>query len=70
MTDLATLQAQRQKLAEVRAHGMRTVQYGDKKVEYRTDAEMRAALADLDRQIAQASGKRILQVRIASSKGL
>ncbi|GAA0599168.1 phage head-tail joining protein [Caenispirillum bisanense] len=70
MTDLATLQAQRQKLAEARATGMRTVQYGDKKVEYRTDAELRAALDDLDRQIAQASGKRVLRIRVASSKGL
>jgi hypothetical protein len=41
-----------------------------KRVTYGTDAEMAAALADLDRKIAAASGSHVAVVRIASSKGV
>jgi hypothetical protein len=36
---------------------------------YATDAEMAAALADLDRRIGATSAPRVSQVRISSSKG-
>jgi hypothetical protein len=41
-----------------------------KPITYATDAEMAAALADLDRKIAAAGGSRVFVVRIASSKGV
>lgn len=71
MADLAQLQAWKASLEEARYAGERTVEYGDKKVEYRTDAEMRTALADLNRQIDAASGaSRIALIRVSSSKGI
>ena len=50
--------------------GVRTVEYDGKRVTYASDAEMAAALADLDRKIAAAGGSRVSVVRIASSKGV
>ena len=49
---------------------MRPVGYDGKRVTYATDAEMAAALADLDRKIAATGQARVSVVRIASSKGL
>lgn len=69
MTALSDLIAWRDTLAAARAAGTRSVQAGDSRVEYKTDGEMAAALADLDRQISAARGQRITCVRIASSKG-
>jgi len=69
MADLAQLTAWRDALMAARYRGVRTVEYDGKRVTYATDGEMAAALADLNRQIAIASG-RITVVRIQSSKGL
>ena len=41
-----------------------------KEVEYRSDAELLAAIRDLERRIAAMGAKPITTVRIASSKGL
>lgn len=68
--DLATLTAQRAQLQALRAKGLRAVEYSDRRVEYRTDAEVAAALADIDRRIAALQGTRVNTVRIHSSKGL
>jgi len=70
MTDLAQLTAWREALMAARYRGVRTVEYDGKRVTYATDGEMAAALADLDRKIATASGSRVAVVRIASSKGV
>lgn len=71
MADLAQLIAWRDALQSARFRGTKVVETADKKVEYKSDSEMAAALADLERQINQAhSGSRITCVRIASSKGL
>jgi len=70
MTDLAQLTAWRDALLAARYRGVRTVEYDGKRVTYATDGEMAAALADLDRKIAAASGSRVAVVRIASSKGV
>jgi hypothetical protein len=71
MATLAQLQAWKAALEAARYKGLRTVEYGDRKMEYRTDAEMRIALADLTRQIDAASGSpSVSMIRISSSKGI
>jgi hypothetical protein len=69
MSDLAQLTAWRDALMAARYRGVRTVEHDGKRVTYATDAEMAAALADLDRRIAAASAPRVAQVHISSSKG-
>ncbi|HXF53472.1 MAG TPA: hypothetical protein VNK52_05045 [Hyphomicrobiaceae bacterium] len=69
MADVADLEAMREALLAPRFAGVRTVEYEGRRVTYATDAEMAAALADLDRRIAAASAPRVNQVRINSSKG-
>ncbi len=69
MADLAQLTAWRDALMEARYKGVRTVEYDGKRVTYATDAEMAAAIADLDRRVAAATA-RVSVVRIASSKGV
>jgi len=71
-TDLETQLAQ---LRRVRAQGARVVEFGTgsgvtRKVEYRSDKELEAAINDLERRIAALSNRRISQVRIQSSKGV
>lgn len=70
MSDLAQLTQWRDALMAARYRGVRTVEHDGKRVTYATDAEMAAALADLDRKIAAAAGGRVAVVRIASSKGV
>jgi len=69
MADLAQLTAWRDVLMAARYQGIRNVEYDGKRVTYATDAEMAAALGDLNRQIAGTTA-RIAVVRIKSSKGL
>lgn len=69
MADVADLEAMREALLAARFAGVRTVEYEGRRITYATDAEMAAALADLDRRIAAASAPRVSQVRICSSKG-
>jgi hypothetical protein len=70
MADLSQLTAWRDALMAARYQGIRTVEYDGKRVTYATDAEMAAALGDLNRQIAATGPQRISVVRIQSSKGL
>ena len=70
MADLAQLTAWRDALMEARYKGVRTVEYGDKRVTYATDTEMANALADLERRIVGAGQGQVSVVRIQSSKGL
>lgn len=69
MADLPQLIAWRDALMAARYRGVRTVEYDGKRISYASDGEIAAALADLNRQIAGASG-RVSVVRIQSSKGL
>jgi hypothetical protein len=69
MIGLAQLEAMRDKLLKARFAGVRTVEYDGRCVTYASDAEMAAALADLEKRIAAASAPRVAQVRISSSKG-
>lgn len=54
--DIAALRAERVALKKAMRSGALIVRHGDKHVEYRTMAEMREALADIDNDIAEAGG--------------
>jgi hypothetical protein len=62
--------ARRDALLEARGTAVLRVEYDGKAVTYRSDAELAAALADLDRRIAGAQGSGISEVRIAYKSGL
>lgn len=64
------LVALRDELVRARAKGVRALQLGAERVEYRTDAEMADAIADLDRRIASASKSTPRVARFSSSKGM
>lgn len=66
---MATLEDQLQTLREARASGLRKVKYGEREMEYRTDEELAAAIADLERRIAQQNGAAVHAIRIYSNKG-
>lgn len=71
MATLAELIVTRDALQRARFTGTLKVKSGEDEVTYKTDAEMKAALIDLERQITAAGGsQRISVVRISSSKGL
>lgn len=58
------------KLRSLRAEGVRSLRYSDgKEIEYRSDAEIAAAIADLERQIAGANAPAKV-VYLATGKGL
>lgn len=63
------LEAQLDKLRNIRAQGTRKIEYANGSVEYRSDAELAAAIADLERRIAGSSTP--LRVSyLSGSKGL
>lgn len=71
MAALADLIAWRDALEAARYSGTRKVVYAGRETEFKSDSEMAAALAALNRQIDAASGStRISMIRISSSKGL
>lgn len=70
MIGAAELEAMRDKLLRARAAGSRAVTFSDgRKVEYATGAEMAAALADLERRIADARRPRLGAIRPIVTKG-
>lgn len=70
MPTLADLQARLDALRATRAGGALKIREGEREVQYRSDAELAAAIADLERQIAAQSTGRVHTVRIFSSKGI
>jgi hypothetical protein len=70
MTTIANLQVLRDKLINARASGISLIHDDTKRIAYKTDAEMAAAIADLDRRIASMQSGGITTVQIFSSKGL
>lgn len=70
MATVEELTARLEALRTQRASGTRAAEYGDRRVEFQSDAAMAAAIADLERQIAAASGQRVHTVMFATSKGL
>ena len=68
---LEEMTAQRDALLAARYRGVRTVEVDGRRVTYATDAEMAAALADLERRIASAeSGTLRRRVLTSATKGL
>lgn len=71
MPTLAELEARLDRLRSMRANGVRSVDAGDYRTTFGTDAEMAAAIADIERQIASASGSPpVRMLRFTTSKGL
>jgi hypothetical protein len=71
MATVADLQAQLEALRASRAAGVRETRADGRVVVYGSDAEMAAAIADLQREILIASGASMVHtVRVASTKGL
>lgn len=63
--------ARRDALLVARWRGVRTVEVEGRRITYASDAEMAAALVDLDRRIAdEKTGSRRRIVRTTASKGL
>ena len=61
----------RDALVKARAKGLRSVEYSGQRAEYKSDAEMAAALTFLDEQIATAQGTSVVRgYNIISAKGL
>jgi len=68
---LEELTAQREALLKARFRGVRTVEYDGKRVTYASDAEMAAAIADVERRIAGLEdGGRRRRILTSASKGL
>jgi len=68
---LDDMTARRDALLAARFRGVRSVEVEGRRIAYATDAEMAAAIADLERRIADAqAGTRRRIVRARASKGL
>ena len=68
---LEEMAAQREALLAARYRGVRTVEYDGKRITYATDAEMAAALADLEKRMAQAeTGTPRRRILTSATKGL
>ncbi|MBS7544369.1 phage head-tail joining protein [Ancylobacter oerskovii] len=69
MADAVTLQQRLEKLREARASGVRRVRYSDgREHEYRSDAELASAIADIERQLSAGAAPKVAY--LVSSKGL
>jgi len=70
MSDAAAIRQRLETLRQKRASGVRTVRFGDDEATYKSDSEMAAAIADLERQLAAAEGRSSVQVvNIRSKRG-
>ena len=74
MTTTPELEAQLEGLRRARASGVRRVEYASgngvsRLIEYRTDDELAAAIADLERRLAGLRGQRVHSIAFSSSKG-
>jgi hypothetical protein len=59
------------RLRRVRASGTSEVEMSDgRRVAYRTDEQLAAAIADVERQIASMTTTPVTSIRVAASKGL
>jgi len=70
MATVETLTQRLEALREIRAAGERSVTYDGVETVYRSDAELAAAIADLERQIAGSSSQPVRRIRVNTSKGL
>lgn len=69
--NVADLLSARDRLLSARLHGMKEVHDSNgESVTYKSDGEMRAALAALDAEIAKLAGQPVREIRFSTSKGL
>jgi hypothetical protein len=69
--NLEELTTHREALLKARFRGVRTVEYDGKRVTYASDAEMAAAIQDIERRIADLEdGGRRRRILTSASKGL
>ena len=69
MTDITDLEIRLQALKTQRASGIARVSYDGKTVEYRGDAEIAAAIRDIEAEIARAQGQGpVRAIRFNTSK--
>ncbi len=65
------MRAQRDALLAARYRGVRTIEIDGRRITYASDAEMAAAIMDLERRIAAAQeGSRKRRILTSASKGL
>ncbi|WHZ12176.1 MAG: Phage head, head-tail joining protein W [Burkholderiaceae bacterium] len=62
-------QTQLEALQRALATGEHRVSFGDKTVEYRTVAELQAAIRTVEAEIARGSGTPKRQIRVTTAKG-
>ncbi|MFW5641941.1 MAG: phage head-tail joining protein [Roseicyclus sp.] len=67
--EASELEDLRAELIRARARGVRVVSAGGRRIEYASDAEMAAAIADLDARIAASGGSRVRSVEVHYAKG-
>ncbi len=70
MYTLAELQSQLRALRDQRASPEQSVSYDGDEVSYKTDAQLAAAIADVESRIASVEGRQVRKVRFTTSKGL
>ncbi len=70
--DLSELIELRDRLVMERGSGVSAVQLGDERIEFKNDAQMAAAIADLEARIRRASATSTASnaVRFSTSKGM
>ena len=70
MATVEELTAQLEKLRAVRAKGVSEAESDGERVRFRSDAELAAAIADLERQIASTTARSpVVRVTILNDKG-
>lgn len=70
MSTVSEMQDQLETLRKARSSGIRKLELEGRTVEYKSDMEMAAAIADLERRISAASVTPVRHVHFNSSKGL
>jgi hypothetical protein len=71
MATLDEIQARLARLREIRSSGIRSTEFPETgRLEFRTDAELASAIADLERQIARLGSAPVRMVRFSTSKGV
>lgn len=68
--DTVELEGLRDELIRMRGRGIRSSLYDGKRIEYASDAELAAALTDLEARIKRASACTPRAVAFSASKGL
>jgi hypothetical protein len=69
MTDISTLLADLEKLKAARRTGTRRVRFEDYEIEYRSDAELTAAIRALEAEVLGGAGVRNVVIRSPTNKG-